>query len=935
MKVTLGQRWISQAESQLGLGVIVAVSNRRVTIQFPAVDEERIYATDNNALSRVIYRPGDRITTKDEIELWVIDVQEVRGITFYSARDADKVERIISELDLSCFVHFTTPRQRLLSGQIDKDALYRLRIDTLYLRDELKRSPVRGLLGCRTSLLPHQVYIAAEVAQRHAPRVLLADEVGLGKTIEAGMIVHQQLHTGRAKRVLIITPASLQHQWLVEMLRRFNLRFSLFDEERLQALGEDTTQNPFEGEQLVLCALPLLSDDDQVLELASDATWDLIVVDEAHHLYWSEDQPSAAYQCIEHLAGRGSGLLLLTATPEQAGLDSHFARLRLLDPARFHSLQSFQEEQQHYQQINTLARQLLSSETLTADMVSTLQAHLGSDWQAPAEQDANTDAIVKLLLDRHGTGRVMFRNTRAAIPDFPERKLHAYPLALPDLYRTDHNTLASAYPEQGVDDELWITHDPRVQWLQTFLKKVRPAKVLIICAHAKTATALEFHLHMRAGIRCSAFHERLTLIERDRAAAWFADEDNGAQALVCSEIGSEGRNFQFARHLVLFDLPHNPDLLEQRIGRLDRIGQRNVIDIHVPYLEDSAQQTLFRWYHEGINLFTHSCAAAYSILEHFRAPLEAQMHCSDEGLATLIEETRHYTQHTRQTLHDGRDPLLELNSCNGEKAQELIDAINTSQDNHRFMQFLEQLFDQLGVEHDFHSEHARILRPTEHMLIDHIPGLNDSGVTVTVDRDQALAREDMEYLSWEHPMLIEPIDAILSGEIGNTSLVSISIKGLPPGTLLLEAIYSVNCLAATALQLDRFLATEPIRVLLNPNGQDLATVLSHQQLNQLAESVKRSAGQAIIKRVREELDKLLDQAEVIAASRLPAIVTRAIETMRNDLSTEAARLRALRAVNNSIRHEEIEFVEQRIASSHEHLERTSLQLQGLRLVINT
>ena len=105
-------------------------------------------------------------------------------------------------------------------------------------------------MGSRTSLLPHQIYIANEVGQRHAPRVLLADEVGLGKTIEAGMIIQQQMLTGRASRILVLVPPSLLHQWLVEMLRRFNLHFSLFDTDRLAEMPEG---NPFETEQLVLC----------------------------------------------------------------------------------------------------------------------------------------------------------------------------------------------------------------------------------------------------------------------------------------------------------------------------------------------------------------------------------------------------------------------------------------------------------------------------------------------------------------------------------------------------------------------------------------------------------------------------------------------------------------------------------------------------------
>ena len=104
-------------------------------------------------------------------------------------------------------------------------------------------SPIQGLRGPRIDLIGHQLHIADQVARRYAPRVLLADEVGLGKTIEAGLILHQQLQTGRAGRVLIVVPDALVHQWFVEMARRFNLRFSIFDEERLEALGKPSAES--------------------------------------------------------------------------------------------------------------------------------------------------------------------------------------------------------------------------------------------------------------------------------------------------------------------------------------------------------------------------------------------------------------------------------------------------------------------------------------------------------------------------------------------------------------------------------------------------------------------------------------------------------------------------------------------------------------------
>ena len=147
-----------------------------------------------------------------------------------------------------------------------------------------------------------------------------------------------------------------------------------------------------------------------------------------------------------------------------------------------------------------------------------------------------------------------------------------------------------------------MQQDPRFIWLVDKLtasvKKtqssasLRGQKALLICKHAQTAIDLEQTLKNRAGIASAVFHEGMTIIERDRAAAYFADQESSARLLICSEIGSEGRNFQFVHHLILWDLPTNPDLLQQRIGRLDRIGQKHIIQIHIPYLENTEQHML-------------------------------------------------------------------------------------------------------------------------------------------------------------------------------------------------------------------------------------------------------------------------------------------------------------------------------------------------------
>lgn len=917
-----GQRWVSHADAQLGLGIILTTEGRRVTLSFPAVGEQRTYALDNAPLTRLRFKAGDHIRTQDERELTVEEVHEHDGLLYYSGLNHHDQSLTISELELDAFVQLTTPQQRLLNGHFDKNSAFALRVATLQHQDRLQQSPVRGLLGSRTSLLPHQLYIAAEVGSRFAPRVLLADEVGLGKTIEAGMIIHQQLLSGRSQRVLILVPPTLLHQWLVEMLRRFNLHFSLYDQERLDQYEGDN--NPFEDEQLVLCSLDLFDDEharDQLLQ----SHWDLTVIDEAHHLGWSEAEGGDERYClVEQLSQQSHGLLLLTATPEQVGIASHFARLRLLDPNRFSALDRFLEEEQGFTQLNVLVEDI----------------EAGKDVSQQLPPDINTEgdseAIIRQLLDRHGTGRVLFRNTRAAVKGFPKRIMHTYPLEHPSEYQPDHDDLMyQLHPEQQFDNDDWLDIDPRVNWLVQTLKTLRPKKVLVICAHASTAVALEHHLHLRAGIRSAAFYEGLSIIERDRAAAYFADTEAGAQTLVCSEIGSEGRNFQFAHHLILFDLPLSPDALEQRIGRLDRIGQQQDVNIHVPYLTGSAQQRLLRWLDEGIGVFGESFSAGQAILQHFQAPLEAQLLRADDGFETLLAETSSYSQQLRDQLQQGRDRLLERSSCPADKAQLLLEQVSEHDDSTALPHYLEALCDAYGVEQEHHSEQAVILRPTDHMLTGHFPGLSDEGLTGTFDRAKALSREDMAFFSWEHPNIIEAMDMVSGTELGNAAIGTIKLKGIAAGTLLLESVFTINCASPRALQVERFLPLSPMRYLIDARGKDLAALMPHQRLNRMIERLKKATALAIIKQVRQQVENKTSTATALAQQQLETRQQQALNTMQQQLGNELSRLQALQEVNPSVRPEEIAHLQWRMEESAAHISHATLQLQALRLIVTT
>ena len=366
-------------------------------------------------------------------------------------------------------------------------------------------------------------------------------------------------------------------------------------------------------------------------------------------------------------------------------------------------------------------------------------------------------------------------------------------------------------------------------------------KVLVICAHAETALDLEDALRVRSGIPATVFHEGMSILERDRAAAYFADEEFGAQVLICSEIGSEGRNFQFAHHLVLFDLPAHPDLLEQRIGRLDRIGQKHTIQLHVPYLETSPQERLFQWYNQALNAFLATCPTGNALQHQFGPRLLPLLDGGDDGeWQALVDEAEAERKRLEGELHAGRDRLLELNSGGAGEGQALVEAIHEQDDQFALPIYMEALFDAFGIDSEDHSENALVLAGREDARR-RLPLGDDEGVTITYDRNQALSREDMQFLTWEHPMVQGGMDLVLSGSMGNTSVALIKNKALKPGTVLLELLYVSEVVAPRALQLGRYLPPAALRCLLDANGNDLASKVAFDTLNDQLESVPRGS----------------------------------------------------------------------------------------------
>ncbi|WP_395719640.1 helicase-related protein [Prosthecobacter sp.] len=902
-----GQRWLSQSEPELGLGIVRKLEGAFIELHFPAVGETRRYARQSAPLHRASFRAGDTITLRDGSKHPIDAVAAQNGALTYHCG-----AQIIPESELADTLALGGPQERLLAANVDDLQAFALRAEAVEWRCRMQASPARGFIGGRVDPIPHQMSIAADVTARLLPRVLLADEVGLGKTIEAGLILHRLHLTGRASRILVLVPDALPHQWFIELLRRFNLMFSLFDEERCAAIeAGDPDGNPFLDSQHVLCPLSLLSGSSKRAQQAADAGWDLLIVDEAHHLEWTHDTPGIAYQVVESIATRVPGVLLLTATPQQLGAEGHFARLRLLDPDRYNDLHAFLTESDRYEQVARMVDRILQGGEMTTHDRELFASHSPRVQKHAAELQAGDESarprLVNDLLDEFGTGRVMFRNTRAVIQGFPPRQCET--------------CLLGMEPDSTVEDML-------IRWLAAKLRELGEAKVLLICRTRKLAGEIHERLLREINVHAVLFHEGLNLMQRDRHAASFADPE-GARLLICSEIGSEGRNFQFAQHLALFDLPRDPELLEQRIGRLDRIGQKGVIHIHVPFVEGTEGEVLARWYHDGLDAFEHSLQGATQLLHTFSAELESLCAQFDPAkLDDLVRRTRELRHEVRQKLERGHNRLLELNSCKPRLAARIIERIREIDTDGDFERFFIRLLDHLGMHVEEMSQRTWFIRP-DNLITDALPSLPLEGLTITFDRERALSRDHESFLTWDHPLVTGALDVLLGSHTGNAGFAFWKASGAEG--LILQTTFVAECIAPPALHASRFMPALPVRVAVDHQGRDLSSDAAFSRAKLTAGDPARTVQNEAVR--HKLLPSMLGKAQQLAESQLQALKQRGLATMRKHLDDEIARLEDLQSRNPHIRPEEIAALRQQRDALASAIEATSLRLDAVRLVL--
>jgi ATP-dependent helicase HepA len=912
LEFTAGQRWCSVTEPELGLGLVEAVEGRQVVISFPARAVTRRYSVADPPLVRARLSAGQQVLSRDGVAFHVEEVIEDGALLRYRGENQE-----LSEAELEAELDVVTPENRLQNGQFDDPRLFELRRHALEVRHRMLSSPARGFLGGRIRLFDHQLSIARDVCERHRVRVLLADEVGLGKTIEALLILHRLLLTGRVENALILVPPALVHQWLAEAYLRFNLLCSVMGDDThgggtIELESEDLPEQLLSA-QLFVCPLGV-----DVGESFAKTPWDIVIVDEAHHL-----RPgSAEFELVDQLAVQTDHVVFLSATPDRDGEEAHFHRLALLDPARFHDIEAYRQESQHYRELATVAERLARNEPLTSEDRDLLCKRLVDTDIEVLLTSHDSQRLLRRLLDLHGIGRIMFRNVRARIPGFPRRLPQAIELTGGDSERLRREFLADIGQEEFQLSD--VAADPRMAWLATFLNQHAGEKVLVLCADAAKVEAFSKALATPRR-KVARFHEEMGAIERDRQAAWFLDP-SGPQLVISSLIGAEGRNFQVARHLVLLDLPLSADRLEQSIGRIDRIGQGNEVHIYPLAIAGSPQARLCRWHQEALGVFDRPWHGSPVIEREFGAALvQALLASGEKPLDDLIDKAKQRNAEIVTELETGRDRLLELTSFDGEAARELQQIIAGLETGSELESFMVDAFERSGLDVEDIGQRSYAVRAG----MDYhrpFPGFLGHEMGVTFDRDIALEHPDRVLLTWDHPMVRDSVDMLLDHEIGNASIAR--TRGETPG-LLLEAVYVAEPVVADALRADRFLPPTPIRVVIDAAGGevDLRAHDSNRQLEPIDSTALDSVQLGAL------LPELLARAREIASEKSSAIAVAARDQMRHELEPAVARLEELAKVNASISEAEIEAASNALAALDDGLARARVRLDGLQVIL--
>jgi SNF2 family DNA or RNA helicase len=451
----------------------------------------------------------------------------------------------------------------------------------------------------------YQVKTVKSVIGRLQGRALLCDEVGLGKTVEAGICMMEYIMRGLARKILVLVPPSLINQWHEEMKRKFNQDFIRSDDPEFVKRGADAW-----GHYNKVIASISTAKRSNHSKIISELQYDLIIVDEAHHV---KNRNTVAWRFVNSL--KKKYMLLLTATPVQNSLEELYNLITLLKPGQLKTYQHFRsnfvEDNQGIEVKNADKLKALLSEVMIRNRRSNVdvlftkrKAYTKTVQLSEPEKRLYSDLssfIRKHYLDNHPVfSRFMLKSMQEQMGStFTSLTASLQKLSIHKELSFEQQTIVKDYCERAVliaREE--HAQSAKIAELCEIVSSFRD-KILVFTKYRSTQELLSRALRDR-GFRVAEFHGGLLRKDKEREIAYFREE---ADVLVSTEVGGEGRNLQFCNGIVNFDLPWNPMAIEQRIGRIHRIGQTRDVFVYNLAAQHTLEHHMLHVLDRKINMF--------------------------------------------------------------------------------------------------------------------------------------------------------------------------------------------------------------------------------------------------------------------------------------------------------------------------------------------
>ena len=734
-------RWTAAPGSGVGVVTVTAPNGRKIHVHLDT-GEDHIFAWPNDAIERVMFDAGDDVHLVADDEVGVVSaVSQLNGRSVYSVNLPGGLKKTVLEDGLRRAV-LTDPLELMRRGQLHSARSVNLRLAATRLLFAHQYDELSSLSNSRVEIKAHQVGVLHRVATSYPHRFLLADEVGLGKTVEAGLILKELKARGMAKRVLVLAPSGIVGQWQFELKTKFNEIFAQLNAQSVAYLESNHPgENVWALNPNVIASSSFASWTDKRTKEIALADWDVVIVDEAHHARRTRGNLAGTrlYRLVQMLAdpeyANSRAMLFLTATPMQLDPFELYSLIELLDPTLFPSNDDFEVHRLELAGLNKTVDGVRRWSALRGaartELVDEISEWVGNDAKTVTRalgDAASREDLVDELLRKHRLSEVLIRNRKAVVGGFMPRVAAVWDVDLSDAEweayhavtsyardgferaRVEQNnalgflmvsfqkmacsssealrksllrrieklderakgaTTLTAEQEEELEerqtaeapDDLIATHffeeteeeiaelhrlvrlleaidtDSKVIELRAQLERIASTeanpKVLIFTQFLDTQTYIADHIADQWTVHI--FRGGLKPAEKDQVVARFREQE-GPQILVSTEAGGEGRNFQFCHMLVNYDLPWNPMKVEQRIGRIDRIGQKHPVTIFNMSTTGTVEERVLTVLSRRIGLFEETVGGLDPILGDVERDLRRILSLAGERRAEALEE---------------------------------------------------------------------------------------------------------------------------------------------------------------------------------------------------------------------------------------------------------------------------------------------------------